>query len=122
MGKYIALLVLTLAADTAAASSCLMPSVHQDFAGSDVVVAAEARDVSITPHPSQSGKYRQTVLWRVHEAWKGSHSYGKNFTTRTVINCATCAPYKLRRGRLMVLYLGGSEPYAVGWCSRTNFL
>ncbi|GAB2524865.1 hypothetical protein [Lysobacter humi (ex Lee et al. 2017)] len=122
MGKYIALVALFLTAAPALASSCLMPSVAQDLRASKVVVAAQVRGVSVVPHPREPGKYRQTILWRVHEAWKGPHRYGRDFTTRTTLNCPTCTHYKVAHGRLMVLYLRGAEPYVLPWCSRTNFL
>jgi hypothetical protein len=99
-----------------------MPTARQDFAWSKVVVAAEVRTISVAPDPRDSTKFRQTVLWRVHESWKGPHPYGRDFTTRTTMKCSTCRPYKLKPGRLMVLYLSGTEPYALPWCSHTNFL
>jgi hypothetical protein len=122
MDKFFATVVLFLGAGEASATSCLMPDARQDFSTSKVVVAAEVRAVSVTPNRAEPGKFRQTVLWRVHESWKGPYTYGRDFTTRTSINCPKCTPYKLSAGRLLVLYLSGSEPYVLPWCSRTNFL
>jgi hypothetical protein len=123
MNKYVAALWLVFfVISPAQATSCLPLTVNQDFAFSDVVVAAEVRDVSVTASPNQTDMFRQTVLWRVHESWKGKHLYGRDFTTRTPINCPTCATYKLKPGSSMVLYLTGREPYQLNWCGRTNKL
>jgi hypothetical protein len=122
MGRYFALLIVLLANGPAMADRCLMPTVRQSFAASEVVAAAEVREISITPSAKDPGKYRQTILWRVHESWKGPHLNGRDFTTRTTINCPTCSAYKLKERQLMVLYLGGKEPYQLSWCSHSNRL
>jgi hypothetical protein len=122
MGKYLATLVALLATGPAMADRCVMPTARQDFFASSTVVAAEARRISVTPAPDDPGKYFQTILWRVHESWKGPHPYGRDFTTRTTIKCPTCSMYKLKAGQFMLLYLNGKEPYELPWCSHSNRL
>ena len=122
MGKYFALLLGLLTAGPAMATKlCTIPTARQDFATSHVVVAAEARQISVTQVPNVPGEYRQTILWRVHESWKGP-LYGRDFTTRNRVDCPTCSLDKLKPGKLMILYLKGQEPYELSWCSHSNFL
>lgn len=122
MKARVATLLAALSVGPATASSCIMPTARQDFATSEVVVAAEVQAVSLIAAPGQPGKFRRTILWRVHESWKGGHAYGSDFTTREVINCPRCVAYKLHKGQMMLLYLDGHEPYQLPWCSRTNRL
>jgi hypothetical protein len=123
MGKYFALLLgLLMVSPATATKRCALPTVRQDFAASNVVVAAEARQISVAPAPDASGQYRQTILWRVRESWKGP-LYGRDFTTRSTVDCPTCSLDKLKPGKLMILYLKGQEPYELSWwCSHSNFL
>jgi hypothetical protein len=120
--RFAAVILALLAASPAMASSCIMPTARADFAASDVVVAAEVRGISITRAPGEPGKFRQTILWRVHESWKGRHPSGRDFTTRTLLNCPRCTFYRLKPGQLMILYLSGREPYQLDWCRHSNRL
>jgi hypothetical protein len=120
MGKYFALSIALLASSSALADRCVIPTARSNFLAARVVVAAEASGISVSPAPNDPGKYRQTILWRVHESWKGPHPYGSDFTTRTVIDCPKCSAYKLKNGQLMILYLRGKEPYNLLWCSHSN--
>ena len=124
MGKYFALLLGLLTAGPATATKlCAVPTARQDFDRSTVVVAAEARQISVTQVPNAPGEYRQTILWRVHESWKGPYMHGRDVTTRNKIDCATCSLDKLERGKIMILYLKGHEPYEASFqCSHSNFL
>ena len=65
---------------------------------------------------------RETVLWTVLKAWKGSYSVGDTFTSRTELECCTCGLTVSRRGTIMLLYLSGREPYSLSTCAGHKFL
>ena len=106
--KLIALLlvgiVVSLTSPEVAAVICVTPSVSVAFETSTSVVAASVETVSLR-RSGANNKVRQTILWRVHENWKGPHYKGSTFTTRNPLQTP------LSKGQAMLLYLSGAEPY-----------
>jgi len=124
MSKIIALIVLFLLPSVALACSCSGAPTEERFAGASAVVIAEATAVSTRTMINTPERHveRQTVLWTVLKAWKGSYSAGETFTTRTESECCTCGLTVSRRGTLMLLYLSGREPYSLSTCAGHKFL
>ena len=88
---------------------CKKLSPQEEVEQANAVVAATVVAVSITQVPS-SPRPRRTLMWRVDERWKGPLYKGKEFTTRELLECATCY-WKLQKGSSMLLFLSDTEPY-----------
>ena len=108
----------------ASACECVVAgSVTDAYKHSTIVVTAEALSASTAPALTTRGggtisADTQAVEWRVLERWKGPYSKGQKFKTRTVIQCCMCGR-SVAVGSLMLLYLDGTEPYAVSTCGHT---
>lgn len=124
--KICRLLILVLCfsgSPVALACSCVPPAtVTVTYTEASVVVAAEAEAISDRTVKDERGDLaRQTVLWRVHENWKGKHKVGSTFTTRTFVDCCICGR-SVAKGDVMLLYLYGKEPYKLSICGRSKLL
>ena len=91
------------------------------FDAATVVVVATVKKLTVTNNPKNAPT--RTVVWTVHEAWKGRHYKGAEFTT----NEEYLGPeysWELRQGRAMLLYLRGKEPYELHArrCGRSGYL
>jgi hypothetical protein len=118
--KLIALLLVgiavSLASSEVAAVICVAPPVSVAFETSSSVVAASVETVSLRRSGAHN-EVRQTILWRVHESWKGPHYKHSTFTTRSPFQTP------LAKGQSMLLYLSGSEPHFLSSeCSRSGLL
>lgn len=122
--KLLILALCIFITPAALACSCVPPiTVMAAYTEAPTVVAAEAEAVSDRTVKDERGHdlARQTVLWRVHESWKGPHKRGSQFTTRTLVDCCICGR-AVTKGDLMVLYLHGKEPYKLSICGRSDML
>ena len=99
------LLALSFRLNASSEWICSDPPVREAFARSDVAVAATVAGVSTKR--TSDGTWRQTILWRVDENWKGRHYKGSQFTTRTLL----AEPETVGTGESFVLLLSGTEPY-----------
>jgi hypothetical protein len=111
-------------AQVAAADSCTQSrSIEAEFAASTIVVAAEAKTVTIefAGHPNDRSRPRevQIVQWEVLENWKGQYKPTDWFKTRTVIN-DTYMGRSVTQGEAYLLYL--IDPMWVSSCGRTAVL
>ena len=99
------LLALSFRLNASSEWICSDPPVREAFARADVAVAATVTGVSTKR--TSDGTWRQTILWRVDENWKGRHYKGSQFTTRTLL----AEPETAETGESFVLLLSGTEPY-----------
>ena len=99
------LLALSFRLNASSEWICSDPPVREAFARADVAVAATVAGVSTKK--TSDGTWRQTILWRVDENWKGRHYKGSQFTTRTLL----AEPETVGTGESFVLLLSGAEPY-----------
>ena len=124
------MLVLSVAALPSQALACMCrtpDSLETEFKKASVVVAAEA--ISITagktafpmPNDPNFSMSTQIVEWEVTEAWKGSHTANKKFTTEVVDGSSLCL-ITVNKGDVYILYLTEEEPYTISSCSRSRLL
>ena len=104
------ILALLFAPSASADWICFDPPINENFARSDIVVAATVEGISLKK--KDSGSWRQTILWRVDESWKGPRYKGSRFTTRTGL----ADPETVKRGESFLLFLSGTEPYEWSTC------
>jgi hypothetical protein len=118
-------LVLALFPVSAAACRCSIPEdVSTSFREATVVVAAEAMTVTRARNPAIQDRPSfeadiETVVWSVHESWKGAYPAGQQLTTVTDVTCCLCGG-SANKGDLVLLYLHGNEPFQLSTCSRTS--
>ena len=98
-----------------ATSVCFDPPAATRFDGSDVVVVATVIDKSVK---RQGAAWRQTILWRVDESWKGVRYRGSTFTTRVL----TSTKEDVVIGQAFLLTLSGREPYEWITCNKDRAL
>ncbi len=113
---HVLALLALLFCDSAEATSimpCREPSPAESLSVSDVVVVATIEAKTLD---KVEGSWRQTLLWRVNESWKGRHYKNSTFTTRVRLT----DPEDVEVGQAFLLKLEGTEPYEWASCSRNR--
>ncbi len=106
---------LLVAVPSHATSECFDPPVSDRFDQADVVAVATVEAKSI----KQDGTaWRQTILWRVDENFKGIRYKGSTFTSRVMM----ASEKDVMIGQAFLLTLSGREPYQWITCDKDRGL
>lgn len=120
------LALIAIPGRSVACSCAIDPTVRAYYAHADIVVAAEATDVSSTPAVAQFRGRRiqdnsQVVTWEVSERWKGPFKEGQTLTTTRKAFAGNCT-LPARKGDVMLLFLSQEEPRVISMCSGSGHL